>query len=141
MDPTSPAFAGTAEPPPSGARFAQPNASKSAVRNAAPLRSRVEALEDRIVLLQFVVGDAGPVVIPLDPLVLDEFREHVIPQRLPHELRLLGQLHGLDEAARKASDNELIALLGTHLVDVLFHGGTKGQVAVHSLEPRGQAAR
>src|SRR5882672_1236768 len=91
FDPISPALAGTAGPPPSGARRAQPNARRIAVTRIAPLR--MAALEDRIVFLQFVIGDSGPVVVPLDPFVLDEFREHVLSQDIPHKLRFLGQLH------------------------------------------------
>src|SRR5438445_4943031 len=34
-------------------------------------------LEDRIVLLQLIIGDARAVRVPLDALVLDELREHV----------------------------------------------------------------
>src|SRR5690349_15844721 len=73
LDPMAPAFADKA-PFSAPALFscvperAQPNARTRA-------RIAIDFLEDRIVFLQLVVGDAGPVPIPFDPLVLDEFRE------------------------------------------------------------------
>src|SRR5678815_2337020 len=83
-------------------------------------RMGMRYLEDRIVFLQFVVGDPRAVRVPLDALVLDELREHVLAQSLAHELRFLGQLDGLDQASRQAADVQLIPLLLVHLVAVSY---------------------
>src|SRR6267154_1053213 len=147
VDPIAPALAGMEPAPwpfaapavfPSVPGRPQPKASKKATAIASAVRM---CLEDRIVFLQFVVGDAGAVPVPLDPLVLDEFREHVVAERLLHQLRLLGQLDRLDEASGQASDLELLPLLGVHLVDVLLDRRPERRVSIHPLEARREADR
>src|SRR5258706_2642779 len=154
-EPTSPWPAKTVGPPcpwfpprlhdAAMAARAQAKATRATPRRAraAAVRVRVtpaaRALsQDWVVFIELVVGDPRPVIVPLDPLVLDEFLEDMLAQGVLHQARFLGQLYGFDQAPGEAFDAVLLPLHGIHLVDVLLDRRPKHQLRVHPLQPRGQ---
>jgi len=50
---------------------------------------REKVLQNRQITFDFKLGDVGPVKVPLDLLVLDEFLEDVVAQCLPDQIASL----------------------------------------------------
>src|SRR5690554_5589985 len=84
---------------------------------ARPGRCRPRrGLEDGEVRVLLVGRDAGPVVVPLQPLVADEPLEDLLAQRLTDELAALHLLDGLVKVLGKLSDAAFAPPLRRHLV-------------------------
>ncbi len=77
-----------------------------------------------------------PVIIPLHLFAQDEVVEDMFPQGIPHQIALLRQLYGLDQAPRQGVDAQLLPLIHAQVVDILFDGIRQFVLLLDPLEPR-----
>src|SRR5262245_5287171 len=117
------------------------NASASASDRTPAPNANPKILENRVVLIELVVGDPRPVIVPLDALVLDELGEYVLAQRVLHAPRLRGQLERLAQAPRGALGLVRRPLRRVHLVDVVLARRAEREARRHALDARRNAER